>query len=85
MLLNDIKEMSEDVMNDLRKVDQQLAALQERALGEGIDAVQLVHSLRDIRLRIGNMEKEEMQEIEIEQATQSVLAKLHQLIDKTLS
>jgi hypothetical protein len=85
MLLKDIKEMSEEIMSDLKKVDQRLAALQERALGEGIDAMRLVHELRDTRLLIGNMEKEEMQELEMETATESLLSKLRTLINKCLS
>jgi hypothetical protein len=84
LLLKDIKQMSEDIMNDLRKVDQKLAAVQERALGEGIQALELVHQLKDTRLMIGNMEKEEEQELEIEAATETVLAKLRQLIDKCI-
>jgi hypothetical protein len=44
-----------------------------------------VHELRDTRLLIGNMEKEEMQELEMETATESLLSKLRTLINKCLS
>lgn len=84
LLLRDIKMMSEEIMHDLMDVDGTLEKLHQQALNEGLDTVELANAIRDIRVRIGSIEREESEELEAEDITQSLLEKLTDVIEKCL-
>ena len=84
LLLRDIKLMSEDIMHDLMDVDSKLEKLHQRAMNESLDVVELADEIRNVRVMIGGLEREETEELEAEDITQSLLEKLSDLIEKCL-
>lgn len=85
LLLRDIKIMSQDIMHDLMEADSKLEKLQERAIAGGANISDLIAEVKNVRMMIGSIEREESQEIQAEDITQSLLKKLSDLIDKCLA
>jgi hypothetical protein len=84
LLLKDIQVMSESIMADLRKLDEKIELLEIQCTSETMDGANLFNALRTVRNSIGAMEKEETEEIEAEEITQSLIEKLNDIIEKCL-
>jgi hypothetical protein len=84
LLLKDIRGMSDAIMQDLLSLDRKLEELQDKAAEGYLDLPTAIDTIREIRVMIGSLEKEETQELQAEEITESLLKKLEDLIGKCL-
>ncbi|MBS3131696.1 hypothetical protein J4212_04655 [Candidatus Woesearchaeota archaeon] len=84
-LLEQVREISKDLLEDLSEIDSRLAELiEDIKLHEEIDKEKLLNALTEIRTSIGAMEKEDSEELEDEQILENMIKKLNNLIEMTL-
>ena len=85
LLLEQIRVLSSEILENLMEIDDKLASLQESVqIGESLDRASAIDKIREIRIVIGVMEKEDTEEIEDEKILQNMIQKLNNLINMTL-
>jgi hypothetical protein len=81
--VQDFKAESEDMIKNLLYVDELVQSLERRIeLGERPDDDELSDKLKDIRLRIGEIKKEEEEELDGELIANNLLNKLRKWVDE---
>ena len=84
-LIEQIREISSDVLEKLRDIDGRLEQIQSLAKeDEPIDKDMMVEKINEIRYSIGALEKEDTQEMEDEIILLNLLKKLDELLDSVL-
>ena len=84
LLLGQVREISKDLLERLKEIDDKLAKLQDLVDNrEEIDREWIIEELNDIRDKIGLMEKEDTQELEEEEILENMMTKLNSLIEMT--
>jgi len=84
-LLEQIHEMSKDVMEDLVELDNKLSKLQNTIeTKDEIDKDELLQQIKDLRTTIGAIEHEDSEEMEEEEILESMMKKLKNLIEMAL-
>ena len=86
LLLEQIRQISQDLLRNLIEIDDKLAKLQESIkISEEVDKESLIKEINDMRLRIGVMEREDTVELKEEEILENMIKKLTALIEMTLA
>ena len=86
LLLQEIRTISQDIFNVLVEIDGSLAAIGEDvSTKESFDREELIGKIKEIRQKIGLMEKEDEHEINEEEILQNLFNKLDSLIDQVIN
>ena len=84
-LLEQIRELSSDLMKSLKDIDGRLAVMQESiGSNDNLNRQELLEQVSEIRNKIGAMEKEDTEEMEDEEILENMISKLSKLIEMTL-
>lgn len=84
-LLDQVREISKDILTDLMEVDDRLDKLYRHLqLSEEVDKEKLLEWIKEIRIAIGSIEREDTRSIEEEEILESLITKLNYLVDITL-
>ncbi|MBI3027150.1 hypothetical protein HYY70_03480 [Candidatus Woesearchaeota archaeon] len=84
-LLEQVRDISKDILTDLMEVDDRLDKLYRRLqLSEEVDKEKLLECIKEIRIAIGSIEREDTRSIEEEEILDSLITKLNYLVDITL-
>ena len=81
-VLRDIKSEAELMLKDLMEVDTIVGSLQEKVTNESVDNSAIISELKQIRIRIGVLEKED--EKELEQMTPALIEAALDFYDKEM-
>ena len=85
LLLDQIRELSSEILDNLMQIDEKLASLQESVqIDEEMEKYSLLGKIKEMRVMIGALEKEDTEELEDEKILQNMIQKLNNLIDMTL-
>ena len=85
LLLEQIRQISQDLLKSLRDIDKELEGVEDSVnTNNAMDRQDLMNRINSIRITIGSMEKEDMQELEEEEILENMMEKLDKLIKMTL-
>lgn len=83
--MEQVRDISKDILTDLMEVDDRLDKLYRRLqLSEEVDKEKLLECIKEIRIAIGSIEREDTRSIEEEEILDSLITKLNYLVDITL-
>ena len=80
-ILEDIKSESKLIMEDLMEVDNILSSLKDKVEMDETSKESILKEIEAVRLRIGVLEKEDVQEEEYEEMADSLIKKLRKWVD----
>ncbi len=85
MLLEQIRSISQDVLDNLKEIDRALDDLTTKMReGTELDKEEWINAINQMRIKISGMEKEDSEEIEDEIILENMIEKLDNLIKITL-
>ena len=85
LLLEQLKQISSDILENLNGIDEQLFELQQSIkYGEPEDKDNVIERINEIRYTIGAMEREDTHGLEEETILMDLIKKLDQLIDSIM-
>ncbi len=86
LLMQEIRTISQDIFNVLVEIDNSLAIIGEDVNSkESFDREELAGKIKEIRQKIGMMEKEDEHEINEEEILQGLFSKLDSLISQVIN
>ena len=85
LLLEQIKELSRQILSSLYEMDLDLQKLQETVkYGNALTKGDIINKINAMRVKIGAMEREDVQEMEDEEILLNLIKKLDELVKMTL-
>jgi len=80
--LDDIKSDSEEMLKDLKEIDQKLSELEDNVAEKKIGSNEILEQIRDIRVKVGIMENVDARELKEEEIANSLLTKIRSWVDR---
>ena len=85
LLLEQIRDLSNQILTSLYELDMDMQKLQESVkYGTALSKQDIINKINAIRIKIGAMEKEDVEEMEEEEILENLIKKLDELVKMTL-